>query len=131
MKKNGIINSAISSALSSLGHTDTIVICDAGLPVPVHSNKIDISLRRGAPSFMEVLTEILSDMVVEAFIIAEEIRVRNPVIEGKILHSLSALEGIYVPHTVFKEKTHFAKAIIRTGEITPYANIILQSGVFF
>jgi D-ribose pyranase len=36
-----------------------------------------------------------------------------------------------MPHEAFKEKTHEAKGIIRTGEFTPYANVIFVSGVVF
>ena len=34
-------------------------------------------------------------------------------------------------HEAFKEVTKHAKCIIRTGEITPFANVILHSNVFF
>jgi D-ribose pyranase len=36
-----------------------------------------------------------------------------------------------VTHLVFKEQTRSARAVIRTGEFTPYANVILVSGVVF
>ena len=44
------------------------------------------------------------------------------------------IKGIRVklkPMNQFKQLTKHAKVIIRTGEATPYANIILQSGVIF
>ncbi len=34
MKKGALLNSEISHVVSRLGHTDSLVICDAGLPVP-------------------------------------------------------------------------------------------------
>ena len=34
MKKGTVLNSDISSMISRLGHTDTLVVCDAGLPIP-------------------------------------------------------------------------------------------------
>jgi D-ribose pyranase len=38
---------------------------------------------------------------------------------------------VTVPHQSFKAQTHSARAVIRTGEFTPYANIILEAGVVF
>jgi D-ribose pyranase len=36
-----------------------------------------------------------------------------------------------VTHLILKEMTRSARAVIRTGEFTPYANIILVAGVVF
>ncbi len=77
MKKNGILNSEISKLSSDLGHTDQITIGDAGLPVPDGFKKIDLALKLGTPSFIEVLEEVLKDMAVEKFILAEEITTDN------------------------------------------------------
>jgi D-ribose pyranase len=37
----------------------------------------------------------------------------------------------FVFHSDLKKMTKTCKAVIRTGETTPYANIILQSGCIF
>ena len=37
----------------------------------------------------------------------------------------------YVTHEELKEQTKTCRAVIRTGETTPYANIILQSACLF
>lgn len=131
MKKYGIINSAVSSVLSSLGHTDIIVICDAGFPIANDSNRIDLSLKKGFPAFIDVVCEIASDMIIEAITIADQIRDINPKVHSQILEFFNDKKTIYVSHDEFKGQAQYAKAIIRTGEITPYANIILQSGIFF
>lgn len=132
MKKLGILNSEISKVLADLGHTDQIVIGDAGLPVPENVRKIDLALVLGEPSFIRVLEEVLKDMKAEKVILAEEIKEQNPdqlaaIMEGQ----LDQEEVEYVSHEAFKQLTKQAKAIIRTGEATPYSNIILQSGVLF
>ena len=44
---------------------------------------------------------------------------------------LGDIPGAYVTHERLKEYSHDVKAIIRTGEATPYANVILQSGCIF
>lgn len=133
MKKNGVLNSQISQVLSELRHTDQIVIGDAGLPVPPHVKEIDVSLKLGVPTFIEVLEVIEEDMKIEKIILANEIQEENP----SQLNDISQLihledEAVeFVSHEAFKELTQNAKAIIRTGEMTPYSNIILQADVIF
>ncbi|MBT2290142.1 D-ribose pyranase [Paenibacillus albidus] len=132
MKKNGILNSHISKILSDLGHTDLIAIGDAGLPVPEGVLKIDVALKLGTPSFREVVELIADDMVVERVIVAEETREGNPVAMQFITEKFGkdAIDAS-VSHEQFKALTRQVKAVIRTGEATPYANCILQSGVHF
>lgn len=129
MKKNGILNSDISKVLADLGHTDQIVIGDCGLPVPDHVLKIDLALKLGTPSFEEVFNELLKNMAVEKVILASEIKEENQKLNQKINEAIEVID--YVSHEEFKERTGNAKAIIRTGEATPYANVILQSNVIF
>lgn len=135
MKKQGILNSDISRVLSYLGHTDTIAIGDCGLPIPEETERIDLSLTFGVPSFMDVLKAVSNDMAIEKIVLAEEIKEQNP----DVLHQIEALfvekeTGFkieFVPHTELKEQTKECKAVIRTGETTPYANIILQAACIF
>ncbi|KEF39744.1 ribose transport protein RbsD [Schinkia azotoformans MEV2011] len=131
VKKNGILNSHIASVLAELGHTDTIVIADCGLPIPSGVKRIDLSLKIGVPSFLETLNTIIQDMEVEAAILATEIQEKNPGINKSIEDLLAGKELTYVSHEQFKELTKEAKVVIRTGEASPYANIILQAGVIF
>lgn len=131
MKKNGILNSEISKLLSDLGHTDQITIADAGLPVPDGVKKIDLALKLGTPSFIEVLEEVLKDMAVEKVILAEEIKVDSESQLDAIYQLVDTNEVAFVSHEAFKKQTGHSKAIIRTGEATPFSNIILQSNVIF
>lgn len=131
MKKNGILNSEISKLLSDLGHTDQITIADAGLPVPDGVKKIDLALKLGTPSFIEVLEEVLKDMALEKVILAEEIKVDNESQLDAIHQLVDTNEVEFVSHEAFKKQSGQSKAIIRTGEATPFSNIILQSNVIF
>ena len=135
MKRNGIINSDISRVLSYMGHTDRICIGDCGLPIPNETERIDLALKLGYPSFIDVLKEVASDMKIEKIILAEEIKEKNPKVLSEIEEYLFKLnikpEIEYVSHKDFKLLTKECKAVIRTGETTPYANIILQSDCIF
>lgn len=133
MKKNGILNSEISRVLSYMGHTDCIAIGDCGLPIPDETERIDLALAFGIPTFMQTLEIVAKDMKIEKIILAEEIKEKNPDILREIenLFSNCDVETEFVSHSQLKEKTKDCKAVIRTGETTPYANIILQSGCIF
>ena len=135
MKKNGILNGEISRVLGYMGHTDQLCIGDCGLPIPDETERIDLAVKFGVPSFQEVLREVVADMKVEKIFLAEEIKEKNPAQEKEILDFFAsqgdAPEVEYVSHTELKKMTRTCKAVIRTGETTPYSNIILQSGCLF
>lgn len=129
MLKTGILNPQISSVLASLGHKDMIVVSDAGLPVPAGVERIDLAWKPNEPRYLEVLKEVLKYIVIEKVILAEELKTVSPEIHTEILKLLPTnIEIEYVAHIDLKEKTKSVKAIIRTGEFTPYPSIILVSG---
>ncbi len=135
MKKNGILNADISRVLSYMGHTDTLAIGDCGLPIPDDTERIDLALKPGVPSFMETLKEVVKEMKIEKVVLAEEIKEKNPKIEEEIFDLVREMDAsceiVYVSHAELKAQTKTCKAVIRTGETTPYANIILQSACLF
>lgn len=131
MKKNGILNSNISKVLADLGHTDQIMIGDCGLPIPDEVTKIDLALEIGDPEFIQVLSVLLKEMQVEKYILAKEIKEKNPKQLEAIKEHMGTAEMSWLTHEELKEQSLKVKAIIRTGEATPYSNIILQSGVIF
>ena len=130
MKRHGILNSDISRVLSYMGHTDCICIGDCGLPIPDETERIDLAVKFGVPTFMDVLKEVGNDMKIEKIVLAEEIKEHNPQVLAEITEYFKGqdVEVEYVSHVGLKQMTRECKAVIRTGETTPYANIILQSG---
>jgi len=133
MKRAGILNSNISRVLSYMGHTDCICIGDCGLPIPDEVERIDLALAFGEPTFMRTLEIVAGDMKVEKIVLAEEIKTQNPAVLKQVeeLFAGQSVEVEFVSHVELKERTYDCKAVIRTGEVTPYANIILQSGCIF
>lgn len=139
MTRLGILNSDIARVLAYMGHTDTLAIGDCGLPVPDTTERIDLAIEFGKPSFMDVLKPVSNDMKIEKIVLAEEICEQNPEMFEKIEQLLKKIEQEtgkkieieFVSHTELKKRTANCKAVIRSGEITPYANIILQSGCIF
>lgn len=131
MKRTELLNSEISYAISRLGHTQKLTIGDAGLPIPEDVKRIDLALVKSVPGFLQTLDAVLCEMQVEGIILAEEIRERSPEMEKAILRRFPDVKVEYVPHEMFKEKIKESRAVIRTGETTAFANVILISGVTF
>ncbi|MGL5345793.1 MAG: D-ribose pyranase [Peptostreptococcaceae bacterium] len=131
MKKTKLINSEISYTISKMGHTDSLTIGDCGLPIPSEVNRIDLALKYGVPTFLETLDTVLEELCVEEIVIASEIKEKNENIHEEILKRFENVKITYVSHEEFKSQTKESKAVVRTGECSPYANIILKSGVVF
>lgn len=130
MKKAGILNENISRVVASMGHQDMLVVCDAGLPIPKGTEKIDLTVRENIPRFLDTVKTICEELQVEKVIVAKELE-ENGELYGEVLEMFKDVEVETLSHAELKSMTKDAKAVIRTGEFTPYANIILVSGVVF
>jgi D-ribose pyranase len=131
MKRAGILNRDVCALIASLGHTDLVCIADAGLPIPPGVARIDLALVCGVPTFLETLQAVLNESVVEHAIVAREMRAENPAAYQAVRSILSGIPVEEIPHAELKARTAGARAVIRTGECTPYSNILLRSGVAF
>lgn len=131
MKKAGILNAELMRVIATMGHTDRLVIADSGLPIPPDVPRIDLALVAGVPSFVQTLQAVLAELQVEAAVVAEEMRQRSPNLYQVTRQLLGGIRLDHVPHEAFKAMLPEVRAVVRTGEQTPYANIILQSGVTF
>lgn len=131
MKKIGILNSDISQVISQMGHTDTIAIGDCGLPIPANTTRIDLALTKNIPTFLDTLKVVLSELQVEEIILAKETTEVSEKVFEEIKNICGEVKITLITHEELKKELGKCKAVIRTGEQTPYANIILKSGVVF
>lgn len=131
MRRQGLLQSEIARVLAALGHTQYIVIGDAGLPVPPGVPCVDLALRAGVPSFLDALATVLPECVFESYVMASEAEQGNAPLMDQVRKSLSPMPERLVPHEEFKRLSMGAQCVIRTGETIPYANIILVGGVNF
>jgi D-ribose pyranase len=131
MKKIGLLNQPISSVIAGMGHKDTLVIADAGLPIPPETERIDLALREGLPAFLDTLRAVLTEMEVERAIVAEEMLEVSPEVYEGVKNLLGDVPIETVGHEDLKTRSRSARAVVRTGEFTPYANVILVAGVVF
>lgn len=139
MKQGMLLQSELSYTIAKMGHMDSLTIGDAGLPIPEGVSRIDLAVTQGIPGFLDVLEAVLSELKVERVLLAKEMVTVSPDLHEKTRLTLTRIEKEYnrtveieyVDHQDFKNVTATSKAVVRTGEFTPYANIILVSGVVF
>ena len=133
MKRSGVLNSNLSFIIASMGHKDKLVICDSGLPIPKHSDVVDLALTKNIPRFLDTLKVVLEELRVEEAIVTTELVKSNKKYFDEVYTLLDGANIKNVTHKKFKELTQNGGNItfVRTGEATPYANIILISGVTF
>ena len=131
MKKSPLLHAELSHLIATLGHGDSIVIGDAGLPVPRGTRCIDLAVMRGVPSFMQVLEAVMSEMAVERALVADELSMSNQARVDEIRECLPGAELGSVTHSRLKDASTEARAVIRTGDCTPYSNVVLFAGVAF
>jgi D-ribose pyranase len=124
----GILNPAINSLVSLVRHTNTLVIADRGFPFWPQVETVDISLVDDIPKVLDVLRAIRSNFVAGRAFMAQEFVAAN--VRDTCLEFEQALAGIplvFEPHVEFKKRVPQAIGLIRTGDTTPYANLILES----
>jgi len=139
MKKHVLLNAPLSHVIATMGHTDQLVVCDAGLPIPAAPERIDLAVSRGVPKFMDVVQAVTAEMQIERVILAHEFSEVSPALHAELVAHLEHLMGEqsreirfdYVSHDEFKQLSHLSRAVVRTGECTAYANVIFVSGVVF
>jgi D-ribose pyranase len=133
MKKSVLLNSGISRVVSLMGHFDTLTIGDAGLPVPDGVERIDLAVKLGVPSFIEVFETVMTELCAQKMTIAKEAAEKNKALFDYFTSycAKNNIQLVCVPHEEFKALSKKSKAVVRTGECKPYANVVIESGVTF
>ena len=131
MKRTTLLHAELSDVIARLGHGDLLVIGDAGLPIPDGPRRIDLAVSANVPRFQDVLAAVLAEMQVESAVFADELEAANPLVHAELLRQLGFTPVARLSHEHFKAATRDARAIVRTGEFSPYANVILRAGVVF
>lgn len=132
MLTTGILNAELAAALARLRHKDLVVIADCGLPVHRGVPVVDLALVFGIPRFQQVLAAVSEVLTLEAAVLATESQ-GTPVVDW-VRRELPGIHPLFVPHdgpSGLKDLTAGASLVVRSGEATPYANVILGCGVPF
>jgi D-ribose pyranase len=131
MKKRGILHAALADVVAGMGHGDLLVVGDAGLPVPAGVPCIDLAVRCGLPPMLEVVRAVAEELHVETLTLANELIERDHALPAALRQCFPQAHVRHIPHNDLKQMSERARAIVRTGECTPYANVVLTSGVIF
>jgi D-ribose pyranase len=129
LRTSTLLNSRIVEALASAGHGHLVVVADAGLPLPAGVPVIDLAVTPGLPGFADVVRAVLEDGVFEGYVLASE--TQGSPLFPEIRDQLAALTSTITDHEGLKRMLADAHVIVRTGECTPFANIVLIAGTTF
>lgn len=131
MKDRGLLHPQLLRAIAELGHGDLLGIGDAGLPLPPAVERVDLAVVRGVPAFLDVARAVLAEVRAERLVFAEESRGACPDLVDAVAAVAPDATIEWVTHEELKHRSHSARAMVRTGEFTPYANVLVVSGVDF
>ncbi|HEY7175052.1 MAG TPA: D-ribose pyranase [Micromonosporaceae bacterium] len=129
MRHSGLWHPRLTALVTAMGHGDLLVIADPGLPVPTGVEVVDLVVSRGEPRLMTVLRPVVAELVIEQATLAEELT--DAKLVEDVTNQLGSTPIGRVAHGVLKAMTNRATAVVRTGEDTPYANVVLRAGVAF
>lgn len=134
MKGRGLIHPALAELVAGLGHGQLLTIADAGLPIHPSVRRVDLAVRCGVPSLADVLEAIVGELAVERIIVATE----AGGVDGRPLErALASAFGDRLPpreavdHERLKQLADASIAVVRTGECTPYSNVVLVAAAGF
>jgi D-ribose pyranase len=128
MLKSGILNPQISALLARVRHTNTLVIADKGFPFWSEIETIDISLVDNVPTVIDVLRAVRESFLVGKAYMAEEFRTANDArAQGAFAAALEGVAVTYEPHVQLKRRVPAALGLIRTGDATPFGNVVIES----
>ena len=128
MLKTGILNPDINSLLSRIRHTNTLVIADRGFPFWPLLETVDISLVDDIPRVLDVILALRANFTIGAASMAQEFRRANSDnVQSLFEDALKPVPIHFLPHLALKERVPAAIGLIRTGDTTQYANIIIES----
>jgi D-ribose pyranase len=128
MLQSGILNPHILQLIARIRHTNTLVIADWAFPFWPQIETVDISLTHGIPTVLDVLDLLTPVFKIGRIWQAEEFLSHNLQEKtDRFAKSFGDLPLTREPHVDFKKRVPHAIGLIRTGDPTPYGNIILES----
>jgi len=130
MKRDGILNRALSAAICEMGHGDMLIIADAALPVPPSCHFVDLAIEKDFPDILSILKIVNREMISEKCLVAQEQHDYNPEFHRAVCDLMQGMPVETVSHETIRDSLRIkAKVIVRTGSFMPWGNIILYSGI--
>lgn len=127
LKKRGVLNQPLSSALAGLGHGDSFLLCDAGFPIPKDAERVDLALSFGIPDMKQCVAAILDEVIIQKVVIAEEMKKMNCCGYQFIESVFKKQEKEEIAQKELLDRSKKVKFVVRCGETGYYSNIILEA----
>ncbi|HTX22159.1 MAG TPA: RbsD/FucU domain-containing protein [Candidatus Aquilonibacter sp.] len=129
MLNTGILNPRLLSLLAHVRHTNALVIADRGFPFWPMIETVDVSLVDGVPTVLQALAAVRANGSYNQAYMAREFQKNNSAAtRAAFAKGLAGIPTKFEPHVAFKKRVPHAIGLIRTGDTTQYANMILISG---
>ncbi len=128
MRPNRILHPELARSLATLGHTDIVLVTDAGFPIPAGANRIDLGFYEGLPDVLDILRVLRQEIFVEEVHFATDVRDRNPDLYAALQTIYTGAGASFIGTTheaLCQDYAARAKVIIRSGSFNPWANIAL------
>src|ERR1019366_4992635 len=126
MQKTGILNPQLASLLARVRHTNTLVIADRGFPFWPMIETVDLALVDDVPTVLQLIVAVRPNHNFTLAYMAREFQKNNSAAtRASFAKSLTGIPIKFEPHVAFKQRVPNAIGLIRTGDTTPYANVIL------
>jgi D-ribose pyranase len=131
MRRDGILNIQLVTAIAQMGHDDIMIVSDAGFPILYPDDRvIDLAVVPNVPDLFTVLKGIRQEMWVEQFAMIDEAEKNNPTVLNGVKEIFPDAEAKTMPNNWFHEEGYkAAKFIVRTGAWMPWGNVALFSGI--
>ena len=130
MRAGRIIHPELARSLAQLGHTDTVMVTDAGFPIPQGANRIDLGFYPGLPNVLDILRVLRQELYVEEVRFAPEVKTHHPILYRQVqeIYKGAGAPFIAAPHEELIEVwAPRAKVVIRSGSFEPWANFALTA----
>jgi D-ribose pyranase len=128
MLQSGILNPHVLDLVARIRHTNTLVIADWAFPFWREIETVDISLTHGIPTVLDVLDLLTPVFKIGRIWQAEEfVACNTPETVARFVKSFGDIPLTREAHVDFKKRVPHAIGLIRTGDPTPYGNVIIES----
>ena len=133
-----LLHADLLHALAAMGHGDELAIVDANFPAASVGKRLLHASGASSPAMLDaVLTVFPLDTYVTPAALTMQVvgdpeALPEPVREFAAVftrHDLADAEIGHLERSAFYERARGAFAIVRTGELRPYGNILLVKGV--
>lgn len=128
MRADRIIHPEMAKALAQCGHTDIILVTDAGFPIPADAYRIDLGFYANQADVLDILRALRQEIFVEEVSFAVEVKSHHPVLYNQVQEIFTGSGAVFKGTTheaLVEDIAPKAKVVIRSGSMNAWANFAL------